>query len=231
MTRRPVTTFGMRRIQWPCSPGAHGVTPAVCRRSTSSSRTAARDLLGERMHQHAPAAAGALVDVVDLEGDPRVVGGRGDLRGIGADDDGVAVEHVVDRKDQRERAARETDAPELAGGQELAALVGGQHDECPVPRAVLRRILRCHGTPPRVRPRTTVAGRHRRSPGPKGPAERYGSARRVGSSSTCPAVARHQRLERRRLSAAPRTAAAPRARGRRTARARGGRRRPRRSGR
>ena len=154
----------------------------------------AGDLLGERLHEHAPAAAGALVDVVDLERDPGVVGGRGDLRGVGADDDGVAVEHVVDRQDQRERPAREADAAELAGGQQRAALVGGQHDECRVALgAVPRRVLGRHGTPPRVRSYS-----HGRSHDPdaaraEGPGTdcdpRYGSARRLARSVAAPPTA------------------------------------------
>ena len=67
---------------------------------------AIRDLTRDAGHAHAPAAVRERVDVVDLERDNGIAGGRIELRaGRRADEDTIAVEHEVHRQDHRQRAA------------------------------------------------------------------------------------------------------------------------------
>jgi hypothetical protein len=73
---------------------------------------------------HAPAGPGRLVDGVDLEGARLPFGGRIQLGPrVGAEDDQVLVDHVVDREDHRPAEVRQGEAAEVVPGQQPVALV------------------------------------------------------------------------------------------------------------
>jgi hypothetical protein len=84
-----------------------------------------RDAVGRPAHQHAPALAEGLVDVVDLEGG-LLVGVPVDDRALGhPDHDGAGQHGEVDRHHDRARGRAERDPPDAAGRDRPAAF--GRH--------------------------------------------------------------------------------------------------------
>ncbi len=129
LIRRPLIACGMIRSQFPCSPGAQGCTPTAWVRATRSARCSGPTSSARpRTSTLQPPAVGS-VEVVHLEGDVGVRRGRQGRPRVGPDDDGPPVHPVVDRDDQRLVPGEQTDATDLLCGQQLVALVDGDHVE------------------------------------------------------------------------------------------------------
>lgn len=86
----------------------------------------ARHFLSETAHQHAPATASPLIDLVHLERNVRVVR-RGELRtSICAYHDHAAIKRVVHREDEGIVLGIDTKTPDLLRGQQPVALIVAQ---------------------------------------------------------------------------------------------------------
>ena len=114
-------------------PGSPGRTPTVERFEDDRRALGAGQRLGGPEDEHAPATAGARVELVDLEAHLRVLRRRELRPGMGADDDRGAVEPEVDREDQRPVLGVDRQPADLGRGQEGVALVLGEHGEHRLP--------------------------------------------------------------------------------------------------
>src|SRR2546430_14614405 len=94
-------------------------------------------LFSEAAHEHAPATAGLLINVIDLEGHVRVVR-RGKLRAsvCAYRDHAGLIEGVVHRKDEGIMLGVDAQTPYLLRSQQLIAVVSAEHPQ-------LRTVFTC----------------------------------------------------------------------------------------
>ena len=124
--RRPVIARGTTRTQWGFWPPAHDST-ARC--STSVARRAVRRAL----HQDTPARVMDRIDEVDLEARRRPVQLLELLAGIGTEDDGLAVDDVVDGNHEHGAGRQgDRDSADRERSEKDQALVACQLDESDV---------------------------------------------------------------------------------------------------